>query len=41
LALALLKGEFQPGDKIQVDVRDDPLIFERVQVDPPVLTVEG
>ncbi len=38
LALALLKGEFQAGDEIQVDVRDGQLTFERTQVDQPVLT---
>jgi ATP-dependent Clp protease ATP-binding subunit ClpB len=35
LALALLKGEFTAGDRIQVDAEDGELRFERTRVSAP------
>jgi ATP-dependent Clp protease ATP-binding subunit ClpA len=29
LSLRLLEGEFKPGDKIKVTVKDDELVFQR------------
>jgi ATP-dependent Clp protease ATP-binding subunit ClpB len=35
LALALLKGEFASGDRIEVDAEDGGLRFERTRVSEP------
>ncbi len=39
LAMALLSGEFQDGDTVRVDYREDSIVFEKVQ--EPVVELAG